>query len=400
MTADTSLAEARTQGVTHVAESNSSSSPVTASERDHERIQRPERKSATSARLAAQGRVFDRLNVRLADIDRATAAFDRLGSQGAAFDRLASPRAEFDRLASPRAEFDRLASPRAAFDRLASPRAEFDRLASPRAEFDRLGVAEGRAAFDRLASQGAAFDRLASQGAALDRLASQGAALDRLASPRAEFDRLPSPRAEFDRLASPRAEFDRLASEGAALDRLASQRAALDRLTEHREAMLQSLQPSLNRVDHALKSLSLTTHAPFMDDVQTETGGLARTTTRLGQGDSPNRLKSPRRANSSALGGDSEHSTLGRSWWVGTDSGMILTAGVDGLYEGTPRAISRLCERWRAARGAVINEDAFVDVCVVALVILPRVLPRIPPDVAAELALWFIESATEVAKRI
>ena len=87
MTADTSLAEARTQGVSHVAESNSSSSPVTASERDHERIQRPERQSATSAKLAARGPVSDRLHERIADINRATAAFDRLGSQGAALDR-------------------------------------------------------------------------------------------------------------------------------------------------------------------------------------------------------------------------------------------------------------------------------------------------------------------------
>ena len=320
--------EARTQGVSHVAESNSSSSPVTASERDHERIQRPERQSATSAKLAARGPVSDRLHERIADINRATAAFDRLGSQGAALDRLAS---------------------------------------------------QG-AAFDRLTEQGAAFDRLASQRAALDRLTEQGAALDRLASQRAALDRL--------------------TEQGAAFDRLASQGAALDRLTEHREAMLQSLQPSLNRVDHALKCLSLTAHAHFLDAVQTETGSLARTTTRPGQGDSLNRLKSPRRANSSARGGYSEHSTLGRSWWVGTDSGMILPAGVDGLYEGTPRAISRLYERWRAAQRAVINQDAFVDVCVVALVILPRVLPNIPPEVAAELALWFIESAIEVAKRI
>ena len=87
MTADTSLAAARTQGVSHVAESNSSSSPVTASERDHERIQRPERQSATSAKLAARGPVSDRLHERIADINRATAAFDRLGSQGAALDR-------------------------------------------------------------------------------------------------------------------------------------------------------------------------------------------------------------------------------------------------------------------------------------------------------------------------
>ena len=338
MTADTSLVEARTQGVSHVAESNSSSSPVTASERDHERIQRPERQSATSAKLAARGPVSDRLHERIADINRATAAFDRLGSQGAALDRLAS---------------------------------------------------QG-AAFDRLTEQGAAFDRLASQRAALDRLTEQGAALDRLASQRAALDRL----------ASQRAALDRLTEQGAAFDRLASQGAALDRLTEHREAMLQSLQPSLNRVDHALKCLSLTAHAHFLDAVQTETGSLARTTTRPGQGDSLNRLKSPRRANSSARGGYSEHSTLGRSWWVGTDSGMILPAGVDGLYEGTPRAISRLYERWRAAQRAVINQDAFVDVCVVALVILPRVLPNIPPEVAAELALWFIESAIEVAKRI